>query len=109
MPAPPSSPTASITTITTRPSPGVALTAPASVVPAVRAGVTQFLCGPLEGPPGDSAKDGKLLGESPRKFNVAVAPPPTAVDAERVFMTASYDAGSVMVRVRNAAGAFKSE
>jgi outer membrane protein assembly factor BamB len=32
-----------------------------------------------------------------------------AVDGERVFMTASYDAGSVMVRVRHAAGGFKPE
>src|ERR1019366_5024413 len=55
------------------------------------------------------AKDGKLLWEFPRKFNVAVAPSPIAVDDERVFMTASYDAGSVMVRVRRTGEAFKAE
>jgi len=31
------------------------------------------------------------------------------VDDERVFMTASYDAGSVMVRVRRSGNAFKAE
>jgi hypothetical protein len=30
-----------------------------------------------------AAKDGKLLWEFPRKFNVAVAPSPIAVDEER--------------------------
>ena len=44
-----------------------------------------------------------------RKFNVAVAPSPIAVDEERVFMTASYDAGSVMVRVRRTGETFKAE
>ena len=33
-----------------------------------------------------------------------VAPSPLAVDDERVFMTGSYDAGSVMVRVQKGAG-----
>jgi outer membrane protein assembly factor BamB len=81
----------------------------ASVMPAMLGGVKQYLYGTLNGPLGISAKDGKLLWEFPRKFNVAVAPSPVALDAERVFMTASYDAGSVMVRVRRAGEAFKPE
>ena len=81
----------------------------ASVVPAVLGGVKQYLYGTLKGPLGVSASDGKLLWEYDRKFNVAVAPSPVAVDTERVFMTASYDAGSVMVRVRRVGGAFKAE
>jgi outer membrane protein assembly factor BamB len=81
----------------------------ASVMPAMIGGVKQYLYGTLAGPLGVSAKDGKLLWEFPRKFNVAVAPSPIAADAERVFMTASYDAGSVMVRVRRAGDAFKPE
>ena len=82
------------------PNPGQHMMSHASVMPATLGGVKQYLYGTLKGPLGVSAKDGKLLWEFPRKFNVAVAPSPIAVDDERVFMTASYDAGSVMVRVR---------
>jgi outer membrane protein assembly factor BamB len=80
-----------------------------SVMPATIGGVRQYLYGTLKGPLGVSAKDGKLLWEYPRKFNVAVAPSVIAVDGERVFMTGSYDAGSVMVRVKGAGAAFKAE
>ena len=81
----------------------------ASVMPANLGGVKQYLYGTLKGPLGVRAADGKLLWEYPRKFNVAVAPSPIAIDNERVFMTGSYDAGSVMLRVRNSGGAFKAE
>ena len=81
----------------------------ASVMPAVLGGVKQYLYGTLKGPLGVSAKDGKLLWDFARKFNVAVAPSPIAVDGERVFMTASYDAGSVMIRLRTSGGIFKPE
>jgi len=81
----------------------------ASVMPAVLGGVRQYLYGTLKGPLGISAQDGKVLWEFARKFNVAVAPSPIAVDDERVFMTASYDAGSVMVRVRRGGGTFQAE
>lgn len=91
------------------PNPGRLLMSHASVMPATLGGVKQYLYGTLKGPLGVSAADGKLLWEYPRKFNVAVAPSPIAVDNERVFMTGSYDAGSVMIRVRNTGGAFKPE
>ncbi len=91
------------------PNPGRRLLSHASLMPAVLGGVRQYLYGTLNGPLGVSASDGKLLWEFPRKFNVAVAPSPLAVDGERVFMTASYDAGSVMVRVRPGGGAFQAE
>ena len=81
----------------------------ASVMPATLGGVRQYLYGTLNGPLGVSARDGKLLWWFARKFNVAVAPSPIAVDPECVFMTASYDAGSVMVRVRHASEAFHAE
>ena len=81
----------------------------ASVMPAVLGGVRQYLYGTLKGPLGVSRTDGKLLWEFARKFNVAVVPSPIAVDGERVFMTASYDAGSVMVRVRRTGEAFQAE
>ena len=80
-----------------------------SVMPAAFGGVKQYVYGTLKGPLGVSAKDGKLLWDYDRKFNVAVAPSPLPVDAERVFMTASYDAGSVMLRVRSNGTAFKAE
>ena len=91
------------------PNPGQLLMSHASVMPAVLGGVRQYLYGTLAGPLGVSAKDGKLLWSYPRKFNVAVAPSPIAVSDELVFMTASYDAGSVMVRVRRAGDAFQAE
>ena len=80
-----------------------------SVMPATLGGVKQYLYGTLKGPLGVAAKDGKLLWEFGRKFNVAVAPSPVAVNDELVFMTGSYDAGSVMVRVRRSGDAFKAE
>ena len=91
------------------PNPGQILMSHASVMPAVLGGVKQYIYGTLNGPLGVSASDGKLLWTFPRKFNVAVAPSPIAVDGECVFMTASYDAGSVMVRVRRAGEAFQAE
>jgi outer membrane protein assembly factor BamB len=81
----------------------------ASVMPAVLGGVKQYLFATLNGPLGVSAADGKLLWEFPRRFNVAVSPSLLAVDGERVFMTASFDAGSVMVRVRREGAGFKVE
>ncbi len=91
------------------PNPKQLLMSHASVMPATLGGVRQYLYGTLQGPLGVSAKDGKLLWDYPRKFNVAVAPSPIAVDDERVFMTASYDAGSVMIRVRRDGAGFKAE
>jgi outer membrane protein assembly factor BamB len=81
----------------------------ASVMPAVLGGVKQYLFGTLNGPLGVSAATGQQLWEFPRKFNVAVAPSVLPVDGERVLMTASYDAGSVMVRVRRDGAGFKAE
>ncbi len=81
----------------------------ASVMPATLGGVKQYLFGTLNGPLGVSAATGQLLWEFPRKFNVAVAPSVLPVDAERVLMTASYDAGTVMVRVRRDGAGFRAE
>ena len=78
-------------------------------MPAVLGGVKQYVYGTLGGPLGVSAKDGKLLWNFARKFNIVVAPSPVVVNDELVFMTASYDAGSVMVRVKRAGDAFKAE
>ncbi len=91
------------------PNPGKIVVTHSSVMPAVLGGVRQYLFGTLNGPLGVSAADGKLLWAFPRKFNVAVAPSPIAADAQRVFMTASYDAGSVMVRLLRDGSGFRAE
>jgi outer membrane protein assembly factor BamB len=80
-----------------------------SVMPATLGGVKQYLYATLDGVMGISAKDGKLLWSFPRKFNVAAVPSPLAVDAERVFVTGPYEAGSTMIRVRKVGEAFKPE
>jgi outer membrane protein assembly factor BamB len=91
------------------PNPGNLLMSHSSVMPATLAGVKQYVYGTLKGPLGVAAADGKLLWEFPRKFNVAVAPSPLAVSDDLVFMTGSYDAGSVMVRVKKNGAAFTAE
>jgi outer membrane protein assembly factor BamB len=92
------------------PNPGNLLMSHASVMPATIGGVKQYLYGTLKGPLGVAAADGKLLWEFPRKFNVAVAPSPIAVNGDCVFMTGSYDAGSVMVRLKKSGPAsFQAE
>jgi outer membrane protein assembly factor BamB len=91
------------------PNPGQFAMSHASVMPGTLGGVKQYVYGTLKGPLGVAADDGKLLWTFDRKFNVAVAPSPVVVDSEHVFMTASYDAGSVMVRVRREGAGFKAE
>jgi outer membrane protein assembly factor BamB len=91
------------------PNPDKRLMSHATVMPAVLGGVKQYLWCTLEGLVGIAADDGRQLWELPRKFNVAVAPSPLAVDDERVFMTAGYDAGTVMARVRRDGEAFVAE
>ena len=81
----------------------------ASLMPAELGGVKQYLYCTLEGPLGIAAEDGALLWQFPFKFNVAIAPSPLAVDGERVFLTAGYDAGSVMIRVRRDGDGFAVE
>lgn len=86
-----------------------ALLSHVSVMPATLGGVKQYLYATLESVMGVSARDGKLLWNYPRKFNVAAAPSPLAVDAQQVLVTGPYDAGSTMIKVSGAGGAFKTE
>lgn len=81
----------------------------ASVMPATLAGVKQYLWCTLFGPLGVDAADGKLLWHHARKFNVAVAPSPLPLPGDRVFMSAGYDAGTVMVRVKKDGDRFATE
>ena len=80
-----------------------------SLMPAELGGVRQYLYCTLDGLAGVAAADGRLLWEYPRKFNVAAAPSPIAVDGERVFMTAGYESGSVMIRVTRDGETFAAE
>lgn len=91
------------------PNPDNLLMSHASVMPATIGGVRQYLYGTLKGLLGVSATDGKLLWEFPRKFNVALAPSPVAVGEDCVFLTGSYDAGSVMVRLKKSGAGFQAE
>jgi len=91
------------------PNPAGWLMSHASLMPAELGGVKQYLYCVLQGVLGVSAADGALLWFFPFKFNVAVAPSALAVDGERVFVTAGYDAGSAMIRVRREEDAFVPE
>ncbi|MCP3980677.1 MAG: PQQ-binding-like beta-propeller repeat protein [bacterium] len=81
----------------------------ASPMPATLGGVEQYLFSVLEGTVGISAEDGKLLWHFPFKFNVSVSPSPLAVDAERVYVTAAYDSGGAMFRVKRDGEGFSTE
>jgi outer membrane protein assembly factor BamB len=78
-------------------------------MPAMIGGIKQYLYSTLDGILGVSAKDGKLLWNHARKFNVAAVPSPLAIDGERIFATGPYDAGSIMIRVRRTGESFRSE
>lgn len=80
-----------------------------SVMPAVLGGVKQYVWSTLFGVVGVDAADGRLLWHHPYKFNVAVATSPLPIDDERVFMTAGYEAGTVMIRVRRDGERFVTE
>jgi outer membrane protein assembly factor BamB len=81
----------------------------ASLMPAKLGGVRQYVYCVLQGLMGIAADDGRLLWHLPWKFNVAVAPSALPIDDSRVFMTAGYDAGCVMIRVVREGDAFKAE
>ena len=80
-----------------------------SVMPGVLGGVKQYVWSTLFGVLGVDAADGRLLWHHPFKFNVAVATSPLPIDDERVFMTAGYEAGTVMIRVRRDGERFVTE
>ena len=81
----------------------------ASLMPAKLGGVDQYLYATLFGAHGIAAADGDLLWHFPFKFNVSASPSPLAFDAERVYVTAGYDSGGAMFRVKNGGGTFSTE
>jgi len=81
----------------------------ASLMPAKLGGVDQYLFSVLQGTVGVSAADGKLLWHFPFKFNVSVSPSPLPIDSERVYVTAAYDSGGAMFRVKRDGDSFSTE
>ncbi|MCP3960978.1 MAG: PQQ-binding-like beta-propeller repeat protein [bacterium] len=81
----------------------------ASLMPARLGGVDQLLYSTLFGAHGIAAADGKQLWHFPFKFNISASPSPLALDGERVYITAGYDSGGAMLRVRNGDGSFTAE
>ena len=81
----------------------------ASLMPAKLSGVRQYLFSVLQGTVGVAADDGKLLWHFPFKFNVSVAPSPLAIDGERVYVTAAYESGGAMFRVKRNGTGFTTE
>jgi outer membrane protein assembly factor BamB len=81
----------------------------ASLMPATLGGVDQYLSSVLQGTFGVSAADGKLLWHFPFKFNLSVSPSPLVVDAGRVYVTAAYESGGAMFRVKRNSDAFTTE
>jgi outer membrane protein assembly factor BamB len=95
--------------IWTTPNPEGWLLSHASLMPAKLGGVDQYLFSVLQGTVGISAADGKLLWHFPFKFNISVSPSPLAIDGERVYVTAAYDSGGAMFRVKQDGGKFATE
>jgi outer membrane protein assembly factor BamB len=95
--------------IWTTPNPEGWLLSHASLMPAKLGGVEQYLFSVLQGTFGVSAADGKLLWHFPFKFNVSVSPSPLAIDDERVYVTAAYDSGGAMFRVKRDGDKFTTE
>jgi len=81
----------------------------ASLMPAKLGGVDQYLFSVLQGTVGVSAADGKLLWHFPFKFNISVSPSPLPIDSERVYVTAAYDSGGAMFRVKRDGDGFTTE
>jgi outer membrane protein assembly factor BamB len=91
------------------PNPDGWLLSHASPMPAKLGGVDQYLISVLQGTIGISAADGKQLWHFPFKFNISVSPSPLAIDSERVYVTAAYDSGGAMFRVKRNGEAFSTE
>ena len=95
--------------IWTTPNPEGWLLSHSSLMPAKLGGVDQYLFSVLQGTIGISAADGKLLWHFPFKFNISVSPSPLAIDDERVYVTAAYDSGGAMFRVKRDGDKFTTE
>jgi outer membrane protein assembly factor BamB len=82
-----------------------------SVIPMTFHGTRMFVYAAIGGAVGvaaDGPDAGKVLWEVPWSVNV-VAPSPVQLDGDRIFFTAGYGNGSMMVRLLHEAGAFSAE
>jgi outer membrane protein assembly factor BamB len=95
--------------IWTTPNPDGWVLSHSSLMPAALGGVKQYLFSVLQGTVGVAAADGKKLWHFPFKFNLSVSPSPLVIDAERVYVTAAYDSGGAMFRVKKTGSGFTTE
>ncbi len=82
-----------------------------SVIPMTVAGVRMYVycgLGAVVGVCAEKERLGEFLWEVPWNARV-IAPSPVPVEGNRIFLTAGYGKGSMMVRLTNAAGAFSAE
>jgi len=80
-----------------------------SVVPMDLAGRKTFLYCGHRGVAGIAADDGSLLWESPDwKISIATVASPVPLPDQRVFLAGGYEAGSLMLRLREAGGAWQA-
>ncbi len=81
-----------------------------SVVPMQGREAKTYVYCASKGVVGISAEDGKLLWEYPNwRINIANVPTPVVIDAERVFLSGGYNAGSMMLKVSAQNGALVPE
>ena len=80
-----------------------------SVMPVQVAGRTQYVWCTNKSLVGVDSADGRLLWELPWQTNTAVAPSAFGAGANRVFMTAGYKAGSILLDIQPAGDAFAAK
>ncbi len=91
------------------PNPDNDLMSHASLMPATIGGVKQYLYLTMNKVVGVAAADGQLLWNSPFTARMAAAPSPLYVGDGKVFVTAGYEAGSVMYEIKKSAAGFSAE
>ena len=81
-----------------------------SVVPMELAGRRMYIYCGSGGVAGVSADDGSILWSTTEwKIGVATVPSPVVVGGGRIFLSGGYNAGSMMLQVKEEAGAFSAE
>ncbi len=83
-----------------------------SVIPATMYGKKMYLYSAVGGVCGISAEgsdEGKILWESTAWNHAVVAPSPVALPDGKVFLTAGYGAGSMMIQVKKSGNSYETE
>ncbi len=82
----------------------------ASISVGVLAGRRQYVYPASHGVVGVDAADGRRLWETPDwRISIATIPSPLILDGDRVFLAGGYDAGALMLRVRQDGGRWEAE